>query len=259
MSPSCWIVFQFYSKVKVLISLFTFFQFYSVVSRDSKVHNFAYFLSFFFFFFLLIIIRSGLLAEIWWSVCMSKFPRRLCVSFSRTGCWVVHIPFLGMVKFKFLAHFLVNHLAHPVVSSLVLLLCQFAASAYYVIDGFISVTCIAYICCFVASYLSTPWYDWVLWRCFVIIIIIIISSFYTSFFFTPALVGGPLLEFEWQSQISRTLLSILVDFNNAVIWVVSILPLISCSSCIFSKPLWGVPCTPTAIGLTVTFMFHSFF
>ena len=38
-----------------------------------------------FFFFLLIIIRSGLLAEIRWSVCMSKSHRSLCVSFSRTG------------------------------------------------------------------------------------------------------------------------------------------------------------------------------
>ena len=52
--------FQFSRKVEVLISLFTFFQFYSVVSRDSKVNNFADFL----FFFLLIIIRFGLLAEI---------------------------------------------------------------------------------------------------------------------------------------------------------------------------------------------------
>ena len=42
--------FQFSSKVEVLVSLFTFFQFYSVVSRDSKVDNFADFLSFFFFF-----------------------------------------------------------------------------------------------------------------------------------------------------------------------------------------------------------------
>ena len=48
-------------------------------SRDSKVDNFANFL------FLLIIIRSGLLAEIRWSVCMSKSHRSLCVSFSRTG------------------------------------------------------------------------------------------------------------------------------------------------------------------------------
>ena len=39
----------------------------------------------FFFFFFLIIIRSGLLAKIRWSVCMSKSHRSLCVSFSRTG------------------------------------------------------------------------------------------------------------------------------------------------------------------------------
>ena len=45
--------FQFPYKVKILILLFTFFQFYSVVSRDSKVDNFAssLFLFFFFFFF----------------------------------------------------------------------------------------------------------------------------------------------------------------------------------------------------------------
>ena len=35
-------------------------------------------------FFLLIIIRSGLLAEIRWSVCMLKSHRSLCVLFSRT-------------------------------------------------------------------------------------------------------------------------------------------------------------------------------
>ena len=35
--------------------------------------------------FLLIIIRFGLLADIWWSVCMLKFPWSTCVLFSRTG------------------------------------------------------------------------------------------------------------------------------------------------------------------------------
>ena len=80
MSPPCSIVFHFSSKVKVLISLFTFFQFYSVVSQESKVDNFAGLL-----FFFLIIIRSGLPAEIRWSVCMLKSNRTLCVSFSRTG------------------------------------------------------------------------------------------------------------------------------------------------------------------------------
>ena len=38
--------FQFSSKVKVLILLFTFLQIYSVVHRDSKVNNFADSLSF---------------------------------------------------------------------------------------------------------------------------------------------------------------------------------------------------------------------
>ena len=47
-------------------------------------------LHFFIFFLLLIIIRSGLLAEIWWSVCMSKSHRSLCVLFSRTGAYYYH-------------------------------------------------------------------------------------------------------------------------------------------------------------------------
>ena len=37
---------RFPCKVEVLIVLFTFFQFYSVVSRDSKVYNFASYLFF---------------------------------------------------------------------------------------------------------------------------------------------------------------------------------------------------------------------
>ena len=44
----------------------------------------------------------------------------------------MHIPFICMVKFKFLAHFPVDHLADSVMSGLVLLLCQFATIAYYV-------------------------------------------------------------------------------------------------------------------------------
>ena len=45
------------------------------------------------FFFLLVIIRSGLLAEIRWFVCMSKSHRSLCVSFSRTdaGLYIYHL------------------------------------------------------------------------------------------------------------------------------------------------------------------------
>ena len=62
----------------------------------------------------------------------------MCVIFS-DRYWVVHIAFVRMIKCKFLPH-LVDHLADPVMSCLILLLCYFAAFAYYVIDGFISVT-----------------------------------------------------------------------------------------------------------------------
>ena len=51
-----------------------------MVTRDSKVHYFTNYV-----FFLLIFIISGLLAEIRWSMCISKSPRSLRVSFSRTG------------------------------------------------------------------------------------------------------------------------------------------------------------------------------
>ena len=97
--------FQFSSKVKVLISLFAFFQFNPVVKWNGKIYNpvsflFSLFLVFFFFFFLLLTISwSGRLAEIRWSVgisklkevCASHFPGRIL------GC--AYILFVRMVKF----------------------------------------------------------------------------------------------------------------------------------------------------------------
>ena len=60
-----------------------------MVSWDSKVDNFASSL------FLLIIIRSGLVVEIRWSVCMSKSHRSLCVLFSSTGAgWCIYHSFV---------------------------------------------------------------------------------------------------------------------------------------------------------------------
>ena len=59
LSPLCSIVF-FNSRARSVYLFpffFTFFQFYSVVSRDSKIDNFSF--SFFLFFFLLIIISYG--------------------------------------------------------------------------------------------------------------------------------------------------------------------------------------------------------
>ena len=55
-------------------------------------------------------------------------------------------------------------------------------------------------------------------------------------------------------QISRTLLSILVDFNNAIIWILSTRPPISNSSGPLIKEI--VSSTPITIGITVTFRFY---
>ena len=61
------------------------------------------------------------------------------------------------------------------------------------------------------------------------------------------------------SQIFRTLLSILADLNSAVVWIVSTRSLIfkSCSLC--TNHLVIVLRTKTTVGITVTFLFHSFF
>ena len=81
--------------VGVLISLYTFFWFHSVVCWDSKVHNSASSLFF-------VTIRSGYLAEIWWSVCILKSQRSLCVSFSRTDSGLCMYHLFVWSNFNFL-------------------------------------------------------------------------------------------------------------------------------------------------------------
>ena len=77
-------------------------------------------------------------------------------------------------------------------------------------------------------------------------------------FSTPALANGLPLEFKWQ-QVSRTLLSILTDLNNTAVWMVFTHSLISKSSSPFTNPLMIVPTSSITIGITVIFLFHSFF
>ena len=115
----------------------------------------------FFFFFLLIIIRSGLLAGIRWSVCMLKFHRSLCVS-----------------SFRTVAGLCINiSCTFPTGSP-----CQPSRVSPYTPSVLICCKCllcdwsfrlcrrIAYIYCFVASYIFLLWYDWSLWRCSVLIL-----------------------------------------------------------------------------------------
>ena len=60
------------------------------------------------------------------------------------------------------------------------------------------------------------------------------------------------------SQVSGTLLSILINFNNAVVWIFSTRSLISKSSNPCTNHLVTVTRAPITIGITVTFMFHCF-
>ena len=60
-----------------------------------------------------------------------------------------------------------------------------------------------------------------------------------------------------QGCVMTSLLSILADLNNTVIWMVSIHPLISNSSSPLSKPLETISSAPIKIGSTVSSMFYS--
>ena len=60
-------------------------------------------------------------------------------------------------------------------------------------------------------------------------------------------------------HVSRTFLSILVNLNSVVVWMVSTRPLISYSSSLFNNPSVTVSKAPNTIGIIVTFMFHDFF
>ena len=75
---------------------------------------------FFFFLFFLTLTRSGHLAEIWWFVLYLKITKNLVCLIFLDGFWVMHIPFVRLIKFKLLAQFPLDHLAHLVVSSLIL-------------------------------------------------------------------------------------------------------------------------------------------
>ena len=61
------------------------------------------------------------------------------------------------------------------------------------------------------------------------------------------------------SQACRTLLGILVDLNNSVSWMISTHPFFAKSTSPCTNPLVTVPNAHIAIGISVTFMFHSFF
>ena len=86
-----------------------------------------------------------------------KIPQNFMRLILLDRIWVLHIQFVRMVKFQFLAQFPMDHLTHPVLSRLILFLHKFTVFAF-VIDYFVSV--ITYICYFVTSYLFLLKHSW---------------------------------------------------------------------------------------------------
>ena len=104
-----------------------------------------------FSFLLLLITKSGHLAEIRWSVCISKFQRSLCVSFSRTdtGLDIYHSFVCSNLNFLHNSQWITL----PTQSCPILY--YFCANSLHSLMWLI--VClyhyITYICCFVASYI----------------------------------------------------------------------------------------------------------
>ena len=112
-------IFPVSGRIQVFVYLFDFFPFHTMI--DGK--------------FLLFNSRSNFLVWTRCSVCISKFQGILCTSFR-----CVKIPFVSIVKLESLAQFSLDHLLYSIMLSLMFLLCQFAASAYYVINCFVLAT-----------------------------------------------------------------------------------------------------------------------
>ena len=100
----------------------------------------SWYLSFFSLFFTFILSSTGTAKStirqlllclslgmvVWLRLCdpfLSQNPREFVRFSLLDGFWVVHIPFVCMVKFKYLAQFPVVGLPHSVVSSILLFLC----------------------------------------------------------------------------------------------------------------------------------------
>ena len=133
---------------------------WSAGTAKSTILQIFFFFFFFFFFFLLIIIRSGLRAEIRWSVCISKSHRSLWESFSRTGSGLCIYHLLAWSNSIFLH--ISQLIALPTQSCLALY--SFCANLLHSLIMWLMVSSLLphSLHYFVVSYLSSLWYDWFL-------------------------------------------------------------------------------------------------
>ena len=106
--------------------------------------------------------------------------------------WIVHIPFVHMVKFKLLTQFLVDHLAHPFVSSLILFFFSHLLLSLIMrlIIFFLSPHNLHLLfCCVLLSLLfnfqSSLGTTWPCKRSVIIIGLLVVSYFFSLSFITP--------------------------------------------------------------------------
>ena len=139
----------------------------------------------------------------------------------------VHIPFIRPQRIYvfFFAEFLVGYLSHPVIPTLESFLCQFVVFSY---DG-----------------VNYYYYYYYYFRVFNISV--------SQWFFHWSLSDSK------SPQVSRSLLSILSVFNNAVLWMVSTRPPTCKSYRPFNNPLVTVPKAPITIGTNRHFQIPQLF
>ena len=186
-----------------------------MVRRDSKVGNFANSL---FFFFLLIIIRSGLLGESRWSVCMSMSHRSLCVSFSRKGAglYIYHLFVLSNLNFL---HFSL-WITLPTKSYLVLY--SFCANFLHSLIMWLIVSSLSphslhLLFCWVLSILALIWLVMSLLLGEIPFLLLLLLYSIGRFLHQRSLkVFHWVLSYSKSPQVSMTPLSILANLSNAV-------------------------------------------
>ena len=160
--------FQARSRYLSFFSLSFSFILWSASTAKFTILQILYFFfsfSFFFFFFLLITIRSGRLAEIRLSVSISKSHTSFCVSFSRTAAGLcIYYLFVGSnLDFLHISQWITL----PTKSCL--LLYSFRANLLHSLMMWLMVSSLSphnlylLFCCIL-------WYDWFLWRCFVLLL-----------------------------------------------------------------------------------------
>ena len=130
-----------------------------------------------FFFFLLIIIKSGLLAGIRWSVCMLESHRSLCMAFSRIGAGlcIYHLFVWSNLSFLHISPWITL----PTQSSLALY--SLCANLLHSFIMWLMVSSLSpHSLHFVESFIFSLWYDWFLWRCFMLLLgqILFLSYYY---------------------------------------------------------------------------------